>query len=261
MQETWVRFLGREDPWRRKWQSTPALLPGKSHGQRSLIGYSPWGRRVGHDWATSLSLSKCSSQVRKIGHLTTTRVEVRWCGQGSPASEGRAGVQTQVPFSPPLLSPQLPKVRIGTVSMVHQCQPLSPCSQFHGLKVINGTDTRQKMQHQLTTNQLSSLRRAHQETLILWWTSLKLLSRVRLFEIPQTTAYQASLSMGFSRQEYRSGLPFSSLGDLPDPRIEPRSPVLQADALPSKPPGKLLCNSQVSHCCRGTQVSETVSDS
>ena len=45
MQETWVWFLGREDPWRRKWQSIPALLPGKSHGQRSLIGYSPWGHK------------------------------------------------------------------------------------------------------------------------------------------------------------------------------------------------------------------------
>ena len=43
MRETRVQFLGREDPWRRKWQSTPALLPGKSHGRRSLIGYSPWG--------------------------------------------------------------------------------------------------------------------------------------------------------------------------------------------------------------------------
>ena len=36
--------LGRF-PWRRKWQSTPVLLPGKSHGQRSLVGYSPWGRK------------------------------------------------------------------------------------------------------------------------------------------------------------------------------------------------------------------------
>ena len=43
--ETQVRFLGWEDPWRRKWQSTPARLPGKSHGQRSLIGYSPWGHK------------------------------------------------------------------------------------------------------------------------------------------------------------------------------------------------------------------------
>ena len=61
---------------------------------------------------------------------------------------------------------------------------------------------------------------------------VKLLSCVRLFAIPWTVIYQASLSMGFSRQEYWSGLPFPSLGDLPDPGIEPRSPTLQADALP-----------------------------
>ena len=64
------------------------------------------------------------------------------------------------------------------------------------------------------------------------------LSRVRLFVTPWTVAYQASPSMGFSRQEYWSGLPFPSLGDFPDPGIEPRSPALQADALPSELPGK-----------------------
>ena len=48
----------------------------------------------------------------------------------------------------------------------------------------------------------------------------------------------ASPSMGFSRQEYWSGLPFSSPGDLPDPGIVPESPALQAEALPSEPPGK-----------------------
>ena len=41
--------------WRRKWQPPPVLLPGKSHGLRILVGYSPWGRRVGHNWATSLT--------------------------------------------------------------------------------------------------------------------------------------------------------------------------------------------------------------
>ena len=60
---------------------------------------------------------------------------------------------------------------------------------------------------------------------------VKSLSRVRLFAIPWTVVYQASLSMGFSRQEYWSGLSFPSPGDLPDPGIEPRS-ALQADALP-----------------------------
>ena len=47
-------------------------------------------------------------------------------------------------------------------------------------------------------------------------------------------------SMEFSRQEYRNGLPFLSPGDLPDPGIEPRSPILQADTLPFEPPGKPL---------------------
>ena len=67
---------------------------------------------------------------------------------------------------------------------------------------------------------------------------VKSLSRVRLFATPWTVAYQASPFMGFSRQEYWSGLPFPSPGDLPDPGIEPRCPALQADALPSEPPGK-----------------------
>ena len=53
-----------------------------------------------------------------------------------------------------------------------------------------------------------------------------------------TLAHQAPPSMGFSRQEYWSGLPFPSPGDLPDPGIEARSPTLQADALTSVPPGK-----------------------
>ena len=55
---------------------------------------------------------------------------------------------------------------------------------------------------------------------------------------PWTVAHQAPPSMGFSRQEYWSGLPFPSPGDLPHPGIEPRSPTLQADTLTSEPPGK-----------------------
>ena len=67
---------------------------------------------------------------------------------------------------------------------------------------------------------------------------VKSLSRVWLFVTPWTVAYQAPPSMESSRQEYWSGLPFPSPGDLPDPRIEPGSPALEADALPSEPPGK-----------------------
>ena len=67
---------------------------------------------------------------------------------------------------------------------------------------------------------------------------MKLLSRVRLFATPWTVAYQAPPSVGFSRQEYWSGLPFPSPGDLPDPGIELGSPAFQADTLTSDPPGK-----------------------
>ena len=67
---------------------------------------------------------------------------------------------------------------------------------------------------------------------------MKSLSCVRLFATPWTVAYQVPQSMGFSRQECWSGLPFPSPGDLPNPGIEPWSPTLQADALLSEPPGK-----------------------
>ena len=75
-----------------------------------------------------------------------------------------------------------------------------------------------------------------------WWATVygvtEWLSRVLLFATPWTVAYQAPRSMGFSRQEYWSGLPFPSSGDLPNPGMEPGSPALQTDALPSEPPGK-----------------------
>ena len=70
------------------------------------------------------------------------------------------------------------------------------------------------------------------------WSAVKSLSRVQFFATPWPVAYQTPPSMGFSRQEYWSGLPFPSPGDLPNPGIETRSPALQADALPSEPPGK-----------------------
>ena len=59
---------------------------------------------------------------------------------------------------------------------------------------------------------------------------VKSLNRFRLFATPWTVAHQAPPSMGFSRQEYWSGLPFPSPGDIPDPGIEPMSPALRADA-------------------------------
>ena len=84
------------------------------------------------------------------------------------------------------------------------------------------------------------------------WTSYFtcwLLSHVRLFVTLWTIAHQAPLSMEFSQHEYWSGLPFSSLGDLPNPGIETRSSALQADSSPSEPPKKphylvISCNRQ-----------------
>ena len=73
------------------------------------------------------------------------------------------------------------------------------------------------------------------------WSEVKSLSRVWLFATPWTIAYQAPPSMRFSRQEYWSGLPFPSPGDLPNPGIEPGTPAVQADALTSEPPGKPRC--------------------
>ena len=66
---------------------------------------------------------------------------------------------------------------------------------------------------------------------------VKSLSCIRLFVTPWTIAHQAPPSMKFSRQEYLSGLPFPSPGDLHDPGIEPGSPTSWADALLSEPPG------------------------
>ena len=70
------------------------------------------------------------------------------------------------------------------------------------------------------------------------WKKVKSRSRVWLFVTPWTVAYQAPPSMRFSRQEYWSGLPFPSPGNLPDPGIEPGSPAWEADTLTSEPPGK-----------------------
>ena len=77
----------------------------------------------------------------------------------------------------------------------------------------------------------------------------QLVSRVRLLVTPWTAVCQAPLSMGFSRQEYWTRLPFPSPGDLPNPGIQPRSPALPADSLPTELQGKLFptktCCSQI----------------
>ena len=78
--------------------------------------------------------------------------------------------------------------------------------------------------------------------LFLWLSTIHIymcqsFSCIQLFATLWTVAHQASLSLEFSRQEYRSGLPFSSPEDLPNAGTEPVSPAFQADSLPSEPPG------------------------
>ena len=78
------------------------------------------------------------------------------------------------------------------------------------------------------------------------------LSCVQLFETPRTVANQAPLSMEFPRQEYWSGLPFPPPVDLPDPRIEPMSPLSpawQVDSFTTEPPGKPIHKQQIVLLC------------
>ena len=77
-------------------------------------------------------------------------------------------------------------------------------------------------------------------------------SRVVFFATPWTTACQAPLSMGFYWQEFWSGFLCPPAGDLPDPGVEPASPLssaLQADSLPTEPPGKPTHHISKSNCC------------
>ena len=84
------------------------------------------------------------------------------------------------------------------------------------------------------------------------------LSHVWFFGTPWTLEYQAPPSMEFSSQDYWSGLSFPSPGNLPDSWIKSGSPALQADALPSEPPGKLIyykatVNKAVCYLCKNWQ--------
>ena len=104
---------------------------------------------------------------------------------------------------------------------------------FHFLIYISCWHCGKHLRSIMFPNLLNNLRKVKAE--------VKSLSRVQLFVTPWTIALQAPPSMGFSRREYWSGLPFPSPGDLPNPGIEAQSlapPVLQADSFPSEPPGE-----------------------
>ena len=83
-----------------------------------------------------------------------------------------------------------------------------------------------------------------------------LVSPVQLFGTPGAVTRQPPLSMGFCRQEYWGGLPVPSLGDLPNPGIEPGSPTLQADSLSSESPGKPVKHDGKSESTQVAQADE-----
>ena len=96
MQETWVWSQVGKIPWRREWLPTPVFWPGKFHGQSSLLGCSPWGRRVRHDWSDWRVGTQHSS---KLGDAAQDR---------SIRGRGRFTAQTSTGYLLPLITAQLP---------------------------------------------------------------------------------------------------------------------------------------------------------
>ena len=111
----------------------------------------------------------------------------------------------------------------------------------------------QSVPHSFLSNFISYNSSPSHSLLTYWPCSekVKSLSHVRFSVTPWTVAHQTPQPMGFSRQEYWSRLPFPSPGDLSDPGIEPKSPTLQADALPSEPAGKPWSSNTPSRISQG----------
>ena len=122
---------------------------------------------------------------------------VRSPGQEDPLQEGMATHSS-------ILAWRIPKDRGAWWATVHG---------------VTNSQTRLNNKHKHIKYLISTCRKGNTHT-------QKSLSRVRLFATPWIVAHQAPRSMGFSRHEYWSGLPFPSPGDLPDPGIEPGSPAL-----------------------------------
>ena len=155
MWETRVWSLVWKIPWTRKWQPTSVLLPGKSHGQRSLGSYSSWGcKRVGHELATKKN---------------SVRVQVYNAAAAAKSLQSCPTLCDPIDSNPP--GSAVP----GTL----QARTL----EWVAISFSNAGK---------------------------WKVKVESLSRVWLFATPWTAAYQAPPYMGFSRQEYWSGVPLPS---------------------------------------------------
>ena len=121
--------------------------------------------------------------------------------------------------------------------MCWECLPSLGTFRKHWFKTINNeAQTLFQLLLQLCAPSFFWLHCAACGVFVLRPYALSRFSHVQLFATPWTVAHQAPLSMGFSRQEHWSGLPFPLPGDLPG--IKPASPTLQADSLPTEPPGR-----------------------
>ena len=178
-------------------------------------------------------LTSCLPWYYSDFHVTH---EGNWGSKRSRLLPQVHGILTQVYPSPCNLLPAGPRLLISP----RKCWPIKENCREHCM--VPRTQSRSKAQDHSFEGGY------RKDTCLLWpvpavtsrgqWNWLqakvKLFSRVRLYATPWI------LSMGFSRQEYWSGLPFPSPGDLPDPVIKPGCPALEADALTSEPPGKLV---------------------
>ena len=116
--QTWVDPWIRNIPWRRKWQPTPVFLPGKAHWQRSLVGYSPWGRKESDVTErlhfTSLQAYNDSTTFVISRHTLHVKGDRRlWAHQFSEAVASHSGLQ-MLNFSN-ILSEESPKIHCSTL--------------------------------------------------------------------------------------------------------------------------------------------------
>ena len=214
--------------WRRQCQPTPVLLPRNSHGWRSLVGCSPWGCWVGHGWTTSLHFSLscigegngnplqcfCLEDPRDGGAwwaaiygVAQSRTRLKKRLSSSPGSTLQRKVSTfgDVPAA------WFPKLTTE-LSFLPQKNP-------HKRSIIKAEWNESKRCNIL---HLSRLIDPNSGPPILNNFALMLSHEVvSLFTTSRTLAHLVPQSMGFSKQEPWSGLPFSSPGDLPDPGIKP----------------------------------------
>ena len=244
VQETWVQSLGWEDPLEKEMVTHSSILPGGSHGQRSLVGYSPWSCTK-LDKTEQLTLPCVSpSKVQSVSCLFYMQFSSVQSAQLCPALCDP--MDCSMPGLPVHhLPPELTQTHVHWVSgAIQPSHPLSfpsppafDFSQHQGciLANCNFPYIKDCLTH------LCLLCRAYHILFHTVQTIIVVLSHVQLFVTPLTTAHQVPPSMEFSRQEYWSELPFPIPGDLLNPGIEVTSlasPALAGRCFTTAPPGK-----------------------